>query len=141
MIDEEQMIKKNKIIITIAILFLIITSVIYILLNSTINDTLCFHYIHNQNTGEQIGLITSILLYLIFWWFIGLIPSSGVFLFSLCLYYFFHRKDKRLFERSYQPKYKEEIYYAWTVAYRATYIAILILMALHISNIATINMF
>lgn len=141
MTDEERSIQKNKIIITVAVLVLVFVVVACILLNSTTNDTLYFHYVHNQNTGEPLSLIASIFLYILFWWFIGLVPSASVFLFMMCLYYFLHRKDKRILDRYYHPKYEEEFYYGGTVSFAATYIAILILMILHISNIATINVF
>lgn len=134
-------IHKNKLIITVAVLVLVFAVMAYILLNSTTNDTLYFHYIHNQNTGESLGLIASILLYILFWWFVGLVPSSSVFLFVLCLYYFLHRKDKRILDRYYHPKYEEEFYYGGLLSLAATYIAILVLMILHISNIITINAF
>lgn len=139
MSDEERNIQKNKLIITIAVLVLVFVIVAYILLNSRINDTLYFHYVHNQNTGEPLGLIASILLYILFWWFAGLIPSACVFLFAMCLYFFLHRKDKKLLDRCYHPKYEEEFHYGGMVAFIATYIAVLVLMVLHISNFATIN--
>lgn len=59
----------------------------------------------------------------------------------MCLYYFLHRKDKNVFDRSYHPRYEEEFYYGGAVSFIATYIAAFILMVLHISNIATINIF
>ena len=138
---EDRSIQKNKLIITVAILVLVFIVVAYILLNSTVNDTLYFHYVYNQNTGEPLGLIASIFLYILFWWFAGLIPSACVFLFALCLYYFLHRKDKRLFDRCYHPKYEEEFHYGGAVAFMATYVAVFILLVMHISNIATINLF
>lgn len=138
---EDRSIQKNKIIITVAVLVLVFVVVAYILLNSTINDTLYFHYVHNQNTGEPLGLIASIFLYILFWWFAGLIPSACVFLFMMCLYYFLHRKDKRIFDRYYHPKYEEEFHYGGAVSFIATYMAVFILIVLHISNIATINVF
>lgn len=139
--DEERSIYKNKLILTVSVLVLVFSAVACILLNSTTNDSIYFHYLHNQNTGEPLGLVASIFLYALFWWFAGLIPSSCVSLFALCVYYFLHRKDKRLFERSYHPKYEEEFHYGGAVAFISTYAAILILMVLHISNIATINVF
>lgn len=141
MTTEEKIIHKNKIIITVAVLLLVFVIMACILLNSTTNDTLYFHYIYNQNTGKQLGLITSIFLYILFWWFAGLVPSACVFLFTLHLYFFLHRQDKRLFDRYYHPKYEEEFYYGGAVAFIATYVAIFILIVLHISNIATINVF
>lgn len=77
MTDEERSIQKNKGIITLAVLIFVVVACIF--LNSTMNDALYFHYIHNKNTGEPLGLIASILLYILFWWFIGLVPSACVF--------------------------------------------------------------
>jgi hypothetical protein len=134
-------IKRNKLIIatsTIALVFLIFC---LILSNSEINGSLSFHYVHNQNTGEPLSLIASIFLYILFWWFIGLVPSAAVFLFSLILYYFLHCKDKRLLERRYHPPYEEEFYLGGKVAFTSTYIAVLILLLLQISNFVSISVF
>ena len=123
------------------VLVLVFAVVACILLNSTTNDTIYFHYVNNQNTGEQIGAVTSIFLYILLWWLIGTLFASFVFLCMLCLYYFLHRKDKRLFERHYHPKYEEEFYYGGTVSFVAAYAAVFVLLVLHISNIATITVF
>ncbi len=134
-------IKRNKLIIatsTIALVFLIFC---FILSNSEINGSLSFHYVHNQNTGEPLSLIVSIFLYILFWWFIGLVPSAAVFLFSLIVYYFLHRKDKRLLERRYHPPYEEEFYFGGKVAFISTYIAVLVLLLLQISNLVSISVF
>ena len=139
MSNEEKSIYKNKIILTIFILVFVFIMVAFVLLNSTANDTFQFHYIHNRNTGEAIGLVASILLYLLFSYLIMMIPFCVVFLFSLYLYFFLHRKDKRVWSRSYCPKYEDELHYAGSVSFAATYIAVLVLMALHITNIVTIN--
>lgn len=134
-------IKRNKIIIatsTIALVFIIFC---FILSNSEINGSLSFHYVHNQNTGEPLSLLVSIFLYILFWWFIGLVPSAAVFLFSLIVYYFLHRKDKRLLERRYHPSYEEEFHFGGKVAFVSTYIAVLILLLLQISNLVSISVF
>lgn len=81
--DEDKSIQKNKRIITIAVLIFVFSAVGYILLNSTLNDTMYFHYICNQRTGEPMSLVGSVLLYLLFGFVLGLIPFSITFLFSL----------------------------------------------------------
>ena len=139
--NEEKTIEKNKRISAITVLSVVFIITAFILMNSTLNDTVYFHHIHNRNTGEPIGFVASILLYLLFWWFVGLVPSACVFLFMLFLYCFLHRKDKRLIERNYHPKYEEEFYYGGAVAFISTYIVALGLMILHITNIATIKIF
>ncbi len=61
------------------------------------------------------------------------------FLFMMSVYYFLHRKDKKVFDRRYHPEYEKEFYYGGSVAFAATYIAVLHLMILHLSDLATIN--
>ena len=141
MTNEEKYIQKNKTIITVFVMVLVFIVVACILLNSTTNDAIYFHYVYNQNTGEPLGVVASIFLYILFWWLIGTLFASFVFLCMLCLYYFLHRKDKRIFERHYHPKYEEEFYYGGTVSLVAAYVAVFVLLVLHISNIATITVF
>ncbi len=142
MTDEERSIQKNKIIITIAILVVVFIGVGYTLLNSTLNDELYFRYAYNQKTGEQLNLASSLLIYFFIFGVFGIPHAGCVFLFMMYLYYFLHRKDKRLFrDRSYCPDYEEEFHYGGRVALRATYTARFILMLLHISNVITINDF
>lgn len=138
--DEDNSIQKNKRIITIAVLIFVFSAVGYILLNSTLNDTIYFHYIYNQRTGEPMSLIGSILLYLLFGFVLGLIPFSITFLFSLCLYFFLHRKETNFYYNDH-PKHEEEYFYGGYVALLSTYAAVYVLLILHISNIATIHIF
>lgn len=133
--------KKNKIIIATSVILLVLSMFILILSRSSINGALSFHYVYNRNTGEPLSLAMSIFLYILLFWFIGLIPSSSVFLFSIMIYYFLHRKDKRLFNRNYHPTYEEEFFFGGKVAFASTYLAILILMLLQISNLVIIRVF
>ncbi len=134
-------IKKNKRIITISILIYVFILFLFILINSTFNDELRFICVTNQNTGEPIGVIGSLFLYILLWWFVGLIPSAMVFLFVLLLYCFLHRKDRRILERNYHPSYEEEYYYGGKVTFIATYVAAGLLLILQMFNVITINIF
>ncbi len=134
-------IKKNKRIITISILIYVFILFLFVLINSTFNDELRFVYVTNQNTGEPIGVIGSLFLYVLLWWFVGLIPSAMVFLFVLLLYHFLHRKDSRILERNYHPPYEEEYHYGGKVTFISTYIAAGVLLILQIFNVITINIF
>ena len=140
MIEEKSIIRNKRIILS-SILIFVILIVVLILLNSRFNNDVYFHYVYNQNTGEQLSIIASLFLYLLFWWFVGLVPSACVFLFMMMIYAIIHRKDKRLFEKSYHPEYEEEFFYGGLMAFVITYLAILILMILHLFNIVTIKVF
>ena len=135
------LIKRNKIIIATLTIVLVLTVFLLILFNSEINGSLSFHYVHNQKTGEPLSLIVSILLYILLWWFLGSVPSAAVCLFSLLVYEFLHRKDKKLVERWYYPPYEEEYHFGAEVAFISTYTAVLILLLLQISNLVTISVF
>lgn len=134
-------IKRNKIIIATSIIVLVFTIFCLILSNSLINGSLSFQYVHNQNTGEPLSLGTSIFLYILLFWFLGLLPVSAIHLFMFMVYFFLHRKDKRLFERGYNPPYEEEMYFGSRVVFISTYTAIFILLILQISNLVTIRVF
>lgn len=122
--------KKNKTIITAAILILVGYILICTILISTKNDVLYFHYINNPFTEETFNLLTSILIYISLWGVIGLISSFCVFQVVKCLCNHLHRKDYK--------NYEEELRYGRIVSFVATYTLILIIMVLNISNIMTI---
>ena len=139
MSDEERSIQKNKTIILVAVLIITFFMVSCILLNSTANDTVYFHYAHNLNTGEPIGLIGSIVLYVVLWGFSGIFPAGINWLLITYLYFFLHRKDKNVTNRFRTPKYEEEHDYGTKIAFVVSYIAAGILIILHVSNIVTMD--
>lgn len=139
MTPEEKSIHRNKLIITICVLVIVFLIAVPILLDSTKNDFLYFHPVRSGQTGEPLGVIPSILLYMLLLWFLGLFPSSVVFLFVIGLYFFLHRKDPQLGSRSYHPKYEEEFFYGGSIAFIASYAMVFLLMLMHISNYATIR--
>lgn len=139
MTPEEKNIHRNKLIITICVLVVVFLLTVPILLNSTKNDFLYFHPVHSGKTGEPLGVISSILLYMLLLLLLGMFPSSIVFLFVMCLYFFLHRKDPNIWSRSYHPKYEEEFSYGGSIAFIVPYAMAFLLMLMHISNYATIR--
>ena len=133
------MVKRNKMILATAILLLVIGSTVFILLNSEICGPPSFHRIQNQNTGEDLSIVMSVFLYLIFWAFFAMIPTSAVFLFSMCVYSILHRKDKRLLEKRYHPPYEDELHFCGYVSFASTYTAFLLLLILQVSNLMDIH--
>lgn len=133
--------KKNKAIIGVSVIALVVVVFIVILLNSQYNGTFAFHYINNLNTGRPLSAFVSVLLYILLWWVISLIPAASVALFSLVLYFILHRKDKRLLQHNYHPPYESEHYWGARIAFFSTYVAVLMLMILQISNLVSINVF
>lgn len=131
-------IRRNKIIIATAAITLVAVIFCWILTHSSFNGTFSFHCVHNQNTGEPLSIWTSIMLYILLFLFLGMVPSGVVMLFVELIYVFLHIKDKHLFRRRYHPPYEEEFYFGASVAFKAVYIAIFILMILHISNLVSI---
>ncbi len=86
---EEKDIVKNKRIILSSIVIFVTLIVILILLSSNFNSEIYFHYVYNQNTGARLSIITSLFLYLLFWWFAGLVLSAVVFfIYDECLLFF-----------------------------------------------------
>lgn len=137
----EKQIKRNKRLIAVFTIAIVILAFSYVISNSEINGALSFHRILNQKTGEPISIFGSIFLYILFWWLAGLVPTATVFNLMMLFYFFLHRKDKRLFERHYSPPYEEEFFFGGTIAFSATYLAVLILILLQISNLMIIKVF
>lgn len=133
--------RKNRAIIGISVIALVVVVFIVTLLNSQYNGTFAFHYIHNLNTGRPMSAFVSVLLYILLWWVMGLIPAASVALFSLVLYFILHRKDKRLLQSNYHPPFESEHYWGARIAFISTYVAVLILMILQISNLVSIRVF
>ena len=131
--------KRNKAILATAILMLVIGSTVLIILNSEICGQPAFNRVQNQNTGEDLSIAMSVFLYLIFWVFFAGIPASVVFLFSIAVYFFLHRKDKRLLEKRYHPPYEDELHFCGYVSFASTYTAFLLLLILQVSNLMEIN--
>lgn len=132
-------VSRNKKLITAFIVAVVLTAVCYILSNSQINGALSFHRVLNQRTGVQISIIGSVALYLLFWLFSGMVPSSTAFLMAMFFYWFLHRKDPRFFERGYIPPYEDELHFAWKVSFIVTYAAALFLILLQISNLVNVH--
>ena len=139
--DDDKAIFKNKLILAIAILIAVFFVLSLVLLNSSTHDNLYFRRLHNQNTGEPLSVAVSLLFYILMGGLIGTLLYCPIFLFSLCLYYYLHRKDPRLLDRSHHPKYEDEIYFSGTFAAYASYIPVFIILILHIFNILTVNFF
>lgn len=141
MAEEERSIHKNKLILTIFVFTLVCGAFSYVLLTSTLNSEFYFRRMINLNTGEPLSILASIFLYILFGWFVGLVPSSAAVVFSLLAYCFLHRKDPRFFEKGYDPIYSQEYHYAAQLAIIVTYVATTLLLILHIFNVITIHLF
>lgn len=122
--------RRNKIIISTLSISIVLFFFFLALSNCEFTGELSFHYIENKNTGEQMSLFVTIVFLLFIWWVLSLIPASCMFLFAMSVYFFLHRKDKKLLIRGYNPPYESELYFGCTVAMTATFIATFILMLL-----------
>lgn len=136
---EENSIQKNKRILLIATITYVSLLSLLFLINCSFNNEIQFVFINNQNTGEPIGAIGSIFLYILLWGIAGLIPSAMVFFLMLLTYSFLHRKDPRFSRRFYHPPYEEEYLYGGKIAFTSTYIAVGILIVLQMFNIVSLN--
>lgn len=131
--------EKNKRIIAIAICLFWFAIVDCVLLESTLAGPPKFHWIISNRTGERLPVVANIFLYGLAWAFFSMIPSTLVFLFSLCVYSFLHRKDKQSRSRYYTPPYEEEMDYGGAFAFRLVYFTTGILMLFHITNLIEIK--
>lgn len=124
-------IRKNKLIITVAVLLVVIIAFFSIALSGNFSGTLEFKILNNQETGEPLGVLASLFLYVLMLLLFGLVPSSCVFLFAMLVYFFLHRKDPNLFKKGYSPKYEEEFEYAGKLSFCSTYAATFMLILLY----------
>lgn len=134
----EDNIRKNKIIITVAVLSVVIIAFFSIALSGNFSGELEFQIINNQKTGEPLGVFMSLFIYVLMWLLFGLIPSAAIMLFSMLVYAFLHRKDPNLFKKGYSPKYEEEFEYAGKLSFCSTYAATFILILLQASGLLVI---
>ena len=132
---------RNKRIIFSFVIIVVVTIFLLILFNNNFNSEIYFHYVYNQNTGECLTVLESVFLYLLLWGLAGGILASGISVFVMYVYFFLHRKDKKISYKYYTPKYQEELEYGISVAFVAAYILLLIVMILHIFNISTLSIF
>lgn len=131
--------ERNKRIIAIATGIFWISIVGWVLLESCPAGPFEFHWIRSGTTGERLPLIANIFLYGIAWAFFSMIPSAWVFLFALFVFFFLHRKDKKLYQRHYYPPYEEEMHYGGKLAFALVYITTGALLLLHITNLVEIK--
>lgn len=131
--------ERNKRIIAIATGIFWLSIVGWVLLESRPAGPFEFHWIRSGTTGERLPLIANIFLYGIAWAFFSMILSAWVFLFALCVFFFLHRKDKKLHQRHYYPPYEEEMHYGGKLAFALVYITTGALLLLHITNLVDIK--
>ena len=134
----EDNIRKNKYIITIAVLSVVVIASLSIALSGDFRGELDFQIINNQKTGEPLGVFMSLFIYVLMWLLFGLIPSSCVMLFAMLVCFFLHRKDPNLFKKGYSPSYEEEFEYAEKISLCSTYAATLFLILLQASGLLII---
>lgn len=129
--DEYEHSKRDRILSLIFILT-VVSAVFVIYLSSKCTSTgrFGFEYIQNRNTGEDSGLLVSLLLYVLLSWFgtlLAMIPSLfPVFIFVRLL----HIKDKRFFERRYHPPYYDDMHWTFMLWILICHIMTVIVVAL-----------
>lgn len=127
---------RHKIILSIFAIVPVFILFSVILLDSELkNERIYFHYIHNQRTGEPLGLLFSVFLYILYGWIMGMVPCAISFLSMLTVSSFLHRKN------IHRVNSDDATRFAGIVSFAATNIAVAILLFLHVSNIATIEVF
>ena len=124
--------QKNKTIITCAGNVLVVVGFILAVCSCQLNGNIGFVHYENPETGDQLGTLYSLFVYLFLWIVSGVVPSAVVILLKMAVYYFLHRADKRLFERGYHPEYEQECDGIVESSLRATYSAMAVLFLLYI---------
>jgi hypothetical protein len=136
--EEEKNIQKNKRIIKSFVISVVGILFSYVLIKSSPGEGPDFHYIGQQILHDPLFFLAGVVGFLLLWFcIVGGIPAASVFLLMLCFYFFLHRKDPKLLERNYHPKYEEEFHYGGKIALIYTYLATLILMLLNFFSIIT----
>lgn len=134
----EDNIRKNKTIITVAVLSVVIIVFFLIVLSGDFSGQLEFQIINNQKNAESLGVFMSLFIYVLMGLLFGLIPSAAIMLFSMLVYVFLHRKDSNLLKKEYFPKYEKEFEYAGKLSLCSTYAATFILILLQASGLLII---
>lgn len=133
-------VSKNKKIITIVVLTVVVIVSFLIILSGNFNGKFEFQIISNQTTGEPLGVLISLFIYFLMWLMLGIVPSSVIMLFSFLVQSFLNRDSKCWFEKGRLPKNEDDFEYAGKIALVSVYTAIFILMFLHAFGLVTIIM-
>ncbi len=124
---------KRDRVLSLVFIVLVVGAVIawYLSSKCTATGHIRFEYIQNRNTGEDSGIIVSLLLYVLLSWlctffvmFASLLP---VFIFVRLL----HIKDGRFFEKGYRPPYYDDLHWTFTLWF----------FICHIMTVATVALF
>lgn len=135
---EELNIQRNKIIITIFVLTIILLAFSCVMLHSEPNEGVNFRHIYNNYTGEKLSVLGSILCYLFVWCVLGILPGGATAVLTMCLYLLLHRKDENLLDRHYHPEYECEIEYGIKLSLATGYAAMfLVILSYAVSIITT----
>ena len=134
-IVENKLIERNKKIITVFVVLLMVFFFVCALLCSDFNGTLSFQYIKNGNTGELNGFFASMICYMFAWGIFGMIPGSCGAYFAFILYLVLYRKDEK---RQKSPKYESISHYGAWLSIFSGYVVVLLLLILHISGIISV---
>lgn len=132
---KDHSIKKHIKIIALVEIAVVLAIMLYTISESQYIGEIEFRYMYNQNTGERLSAITSIFIYIFYWFVLGMIPFAVVFLVGLTVYFIIHRKDKNLLDRSYLPPYKIEFDIGGLIAFLAVFLSQFILVILHVSGL------
>lgn len=131
-IDTLRKVNREKIVVLVLILSVQWFAIGYVLLRGNFNQTTYFHYI-----GDSVGVgsfLKSIFLYFLLWWISGLVPSASMFLLMEITLFCIHRKSDLRSNKVFNSVFT----FGGCVAFISTYVEMLMLMVLQISNIATI---
>ena len=134
MTEEEKNISRNKKIILIAEIVLLIIPIVILVAKSTGSAPVHFNQVTNGNTGEPIGVIGSIFLHLLTWGLVGGLLSCVMCLVVELIYTFLHIKDKNTWARFNPPKHEEELFYGFGISFFTSYVATFVVMILIVFN-------
>ena len=101
------------------------------LLSSTLNSGFAFRWIHNQNTGEPLGLIACLFLYLLLFFLAGMVFSGSIIVISEIPCFILNHSNIKENETT--------LNVLGPFGFLIGYAIMAILFILHISGIATID--
>lgn len=132
-------IKRNKIIIAIFTISLVIAYAVKTIINSEYVGAVSFRYFYNQTTSQPMTILSCIFLYILGGIFVGVVPSGIICVFMIFLYMLLNSKDKNFLKRHYSPKYSEELYFGARQAFLGVYAVVLVFGVLHVWGIFDID--
>lgn len=129
---------RNKKILLFLSLFAVLSCFAFVLMTSQYIGAFAFQPIYAPKTGHAFSAIESILLYILFAFIFGGIPSTSIAVFSVFACFFLHRGERYILGKE-NKKFEKDLSFGIGISLLISYSAVFLLLLLHICGIFSIE--